>query len=164
MNNYWSEVIKRLDLNPDGVWLVYSVGAIIIPLSLFLKKHLTWKEWYITFGVVGFLAWLGNIVFFYQLDLLDSGKPSIGSLPDTIMFGFAPACASVVYCNFYVSSTAKRFLGTLFTLGSIIMEYSLVAIGFLVQKGWSTWYSIPIYLILYFIFLPRHIKFIRNAK
>ena len=30
------------------------------------------------------------------------------------------------------------------------MEYFLVGVGFLVQKGWEIWYSIPIYIILYF--------------
>lgn len=162
MNNYWSEVISRLDLTPKGVWIVYCVGAIIVPLSLILKKHLSWKEWYITFGVVGFLAWLGNIIFFFQLDLLDSGKPSIGSLPDTIMFAIAPACASVIFCNSYLSSTAKSLVATIFTLGSIIMEFFMVGFGFLVYKGWETWYSIPIYFIMYFFYLPWHIKFIKD--
>ena len=25
---YWSEVIKRLDLTPEGAWLVYLSGAV----------------------------------------------------------------------------------------------------------------------------------------
>jgi hypothetical protein len=160
--NYWNEVINRLDLTPEGAWLVYLAGAILIPLSLLLKKHLTWKEWYVTFGIVGFLAWLGNIVMFYQLDLLDSGKPTIGSIPDIIMFAISPACVSVIYCNYLTSSKSKWGVALVFTLGSLITEYLLVNVGFLVQKGWKVWYSIPFYLLMYFLYLPLHIKYIKG--
>lgn len=75
MSHYWNEVIKRLDLTPEGAWMVYLAGVILIPLSLLLKKHLSWKEWYTTFGVVGFLAWLGNIVFFFNWTYLIQENP-----------------------------------------------------------------------------------------
>lgn len=164
MSNYWSEVFKRLDLTPEGVWLVYLAGAVLIPLSLILKKHLTWKEWYVTFMAVGLLGWLGNILFFYQLDLLDSGKPSIGSIPDTIMFFIAPACVGVIFFNFFISKRNKWIVATIFTIGSLVTEYLLETVGFLVQKGWEIWYSIPIYIIFYFLFLPWHVKFIRDKS
>ncbi|MEW9109668.1 MAG: hypothetical protein AB2374_09985 [Cytobacillus gottheilii] len=164
MSHYWNEIIKRLDLTPEGAWMVYLAGVILIPLSLLLKKHLSWKEWYTTFGVVGFLAWLGNIVFFFQLDLLDSGKPSIGSIPDTIMFAIAPACISVIYCNYYISVKSKWIVAIIFTIVALITEYLLVNVGFLKQKGWEIWYSAPFYVIMFFLFLPWHIKFIKDHK
>jgi hypothetical protein len=163
-SEYWNEVIKRLDLTPEGAWLVYLLGAILITLSLYLKKHLSWREWYTTFGVVGFLAWLANIILFYQLDLLDSGKPSIGSAPDTIMFAIAPACIAVIFCNYFTSSKSKWGIALLFTVGSLVIEYLLVNVGFLVQKGWKVWYSIPFYIGMYFLFLPWHLQFIRGEK
>jgi uncharacterized membrane protein len=100
----------------------------------------------------------------YQLDLLDSGKPSIGSLPDTIMFAIAPACISVIYCNYYTFLESKWGVASLFMVGSLIMESLLVDAGFLVQKGWEIWYSIPFYFSMYFLFLPWHIKFIKGGN
>jgi hypothetical protein len=164
LNKYWGEVLNRLDLTPEGAWLVYLAGAVLMPLSLVLKKHLKWKEWYVTFMVLGSIGWLGNILFFYQLDLLDSGKPSIGSIPDTIMFFITPACVGVIFFNFFTSIRYKWVVSATFTIGSLIAEYLLVIVGFLGQKGWEIWYSIPIYIVLYFLFLPWHIKFVRDKS
>lgn len=161
--HYWSEVIKRLGFNEQGAWLVYLAGAILLSLAILLRKRISWKEWYVTFGVVGFLAWMADIVLFFQLDLLDSGKPAIGSFPDLIMFSIAPSCIAVLYLNYYTNN--KRWIiGLIFTLCSLIIEYLLVKVGFLTQKGWRTWYSIPFYSFMYFIFLPWHLRFIRVEK
>lgn len=160
---YWNEVIQRLGFNEQGAWLVYVAAGILLPLAIFLRKHITWREWYATFGVIGFLAWMANIVLFFQLDLLDSGKPAIGSFPDLIMFAIAPSCIAVLYLNYYTKEN-RWIIGLMFTIGSLMTEYLLVKVGFLIQKGWRIWYSIPFYGFMYFILLPWHLRFIRGEK
>lgn len=63
--NYWEEVLQRLDLNAKGAWLIYIGGTLLFLASLWFKRRITWREWYITFGVVGFMAWMGDIIFFF---------------------------------------------------------------------------------------------------
>jgi hypothetical protein len=127
-----------------------------------MKCSIDW-EWYLTFGVVGFLAWMGNIVFFYQLDLLDSGDPSIGGIADTIMFSIAPACVSILYLNLY-KPQRKWVISIAFTAAALLMEALLVQVGFLTQKGWRVWYSTPFYWLMFFVFLPWHLQIVRGTK
>ncbi|MED4600153.1 hypothetical protein P9314_05445 [Paenibacillus validus] len=161
--NYWEEVLQRLDLNAKGAWLIYIGGTLLFLASLWFKRRITWREWYITFGVVGFMAWMGNIIFFFQLDLLDSGDPSIGGIPDIVMFSFVPPAIANLYLNF-VTTKNKWVLTSLFVAFSLLSEYLLVKAGFLIQKGWHVWYSIPFYFLFFHVFLPWHLRFIRSAE
>jgi hypothetical protein len=161
--HYWHDVIQRLGINDKGAWLVYLFGVIFFFLCILLKKRITWREWYVTFGVVGFFAWMVDIVLFYQLDLLDSGRPDIGEVPDIVMFAIAPSSIAILYLNYY-NPKRKWTVGLLFTVCSLLIEYLLVKAGFLIQKGWHIWYSIPAYLFMFFVFLPLHLQVIRGEK
>ncbi|MBP1156960.1 MULTISPECIES: hypothetical protein [unclassified Paenibacillus] len=161
--NYWGAVLQRLDLHAKGAWLVYIGGTILFLSSIVFKRKLTWREWYITFGVVGLLAWIGNIIFFFQLDLLDSGDPSIGGIPDLFMFTLAPPSIALLYLNF-VTTRNKWILTSLFVGFSLVFEYLLVKAGFLIQKGWHVWYSIPFYFLFFHVFLPWHLHYIRGEE
>lgn len=141
--------------------MVYGLGVFLFLLALLFKRRLTWREYYITFGIISSAGWLGNIVLFFQLDMLDSGDPSIGGIADIIVFTFAPASISLLYLNFY-KSNIKWMLSIAFTLLSVAMEYWLVAAGFFTQKGWHVWYSIPLYFLFFFFFLPWHFHFVRG--
>ncbi|MDF2921840.1 MAG: hypothetical protein K0R57_754 [Paenibacillaceae bacterium] len=159
--DYWSEVVKRLDLYAKGAWLVYGIGALLLVLALFFRRKLTWREYYITFGIMAAAGWLGNIVFFFQLDLLDSGDPSIGGIADIIVFTIAPSCIALLYLNVY-NPRRKWIFSLSFSLLSLLLEYILVVAGFLIQKGWHTWYSIPLYFLFYHFGLPWHLQYIRQ--
>lgn len=160
---YWNAVIQRLDLQAKGAWFVYSTGAILSIVSILFMKRMSWREAYTTMGVVGFLAWMGDIVFFFQLDLLDSGNPSIGGIPDVFMFAIVPVAISILYINL-LSKSNRWLLSGLFTGASLLLEYISVKVGFLIQKNWYTWYSIPFYWIYFAVFLPWHINYIRHIK
>ncbi|MFM9329268.1 hypothetical protein [Paenibacillus mesotrionivorans] len=158
---YWSEVMNRLDLHAKGAWVVYSTGALLLLLALLLKRKLTWREYYVTFGIISTAAWLGNIVLFFQLDLLDSGDPSIGGIADIIVFTFAPSSISLLFLNFY-KPNIKWAMSIGFTLLAVALEYWLVTVGFFTQKGWQVWYSIPLYFLFFFFFLPWHLRYVRG--
>lgn len=158
---YWSEVIQRLDLNARGAWLVYSLGTLLVLLALFLKRRLTWREYYVTFGIMSAAGWLGNTVLFLQLDILDSGDPFILGIADIIVFTVAPSSIALLYLNFY-KPNIKWVISILFTLLAVVMEYCLTAVGFFTQRGWHVWYSIPLYFVLFFFFLPWHLRYVRG--
>ncbi len=89
----------------------------------------------------------GYYFLFFQLDLLDSGDPSIGGIPDIVMFSFVPPAIANLYLNF-VTTKNKWVLTSLFVAFSLLSEYLLVKAGFLIQKGWHVWYSIPFYFFV----------------
>ncbi|RAV05060.1 hypothetical protein DQG13_04040 [Paenibacillus sp. YN15] len=158
---YWSQVVQRLDLPAKGAWLVYGLGTLLVLLALLLRRKLTWREYYVTFGIMATAGWLGNIVLFFQLDLLDSGDPSIGGIADIIVFTLAPSSIALLYLNFY-KPNIKWIISLIFTGMAFVMEYCLTALGFFTQKGWHVWYSIPLYFVLFFFFLPWHLRYVRG--
>lgn len=104
---------------------------------------------------------MGDIIFFFQLDLLDSGDPSIGGIPDLFMFTLAPPSIGILYLN--LATTKNRWILTSLFVGfSVVFEYLLVQAGFLIQKGWQVWYSIPFYFLFFHVFLPWLLHFIRG--
>lgn len=99
----------------------------------------------------------GYYFLFFQLDLLDSGDPSIGGIPDIVMFSFVPPAIANLYLNF-VTTKNKWVLTSLFVAFSLLSEYLLVKAGFLIQKkGWHVWYSIPFYFFCSFMYSFRGI-------
>lgn len=106
---------------------------------------------------------MGNIVFFFQLDLLDSGDPSIGGIPDLVMFAIAPSCVAILYLNHY-HPNQRWSISLLFTGLSLFFEYLLATVGFLTYKRWRIWYSIPFYFLFYLVFLSWHLQFIRGEE
>lgn len=162
--DYWTGVLQRLDLNPQGAWLVYTLGALLLLGAAAGNRTLSRSEWYVTFGVISFLAWMGDIAFFFLLDLLDSGDPAIGGIPDIIMFSVAPSSIAILYLNALQRFGRRLLLSILFTGASLAMEYALVRSGFLIEKGWKVWYSPPFYLPFFLLFLPWHLSFIRSSR
>lgn len=158
---YWNGVLKRLDIDAKGSWFIFLTGSISLYLSITTTKNISRREWFLLFGMVGFYGWMANIIFFYILDLMDSGKPSIGGLPDIFMFVIGPATSAILFLNRYNTPTKlKRVL--LFSLASFLVEYILGKLGFLKLKRWKPFYSIPFYLLAFWVVLPWTLKLIRK--
>ncbi|MBV7509635.1 hypothetical protein KW850_31430 [Bacillus sp. sid0103] len=104
---------------------------------------------------------MANIIFFFILDLMDSGKPSIGGLPDIFMFVIGPATSAILFLNRYNTPT-KLIRVLLFSLASFLVEYILGKLRFLKLKRWKPFYSIPFYLLVFWVVLPWTLKLIRK--
>ncbi|MEH7023388.1 hypothetical protein [Priestia megaterium] len=53
------QAIQHLDLSAHGLWFPITVSLCLFILAFFLfKRKLTWRDFYITFSVVGFVGWL----------------------------------------------------------------------------------------------------------
>ena len=50
------QAIQHLDLSAHGLWFPITVSLCLFILALVLfKRQLTWRDFYITFSVVGFV-------------------------------------------------------------------------------------------------------------
>lgn len=161
MGLYWQEVLNRMDLTAKGSWFIYLTGAIAFLLSVTVTKNISRREWFLLFGMIGFIGLMVDIILFFILDLMDSGQPSIGGIPDIFMYVIGPASMGVLFLNHHDSPT--RLIRILFfSVLSFLIEFILGKIGFLTLKGWKPVYSIPFYLFLFAIFLPGMLKLIRG--
>ncbi|AVD54546.1 hypothetical protein BEH_24605 (plasmid) [Priestia filamentosa] len=156
-------ITQNLDLSARGIWFPISVGLLLFFFSLFMpKRRINWVEFYITFGVVGYVAWMSDTVVGRMLDLVDLGDPKITGLGEFASYTFTPSSLSVIYLN-YAKKTNKWILVFLFTLLSTLIEWVMIQVGYLKMKNWSFFiFSIIAYLIVFSLILPVHVKVIRN--
>ncbi|MFP5109037.1 hypothetical protein ACSU6B_20085 [Neobacillus sp. C211] len=58
-----NSIIRNLDLHAKGNWLPIVLSILLFLYALFMtKKEIGWREFYITFGVIGYFAWIADSV------------------------------------------------------------------------------------------------------
>ncbi|OHR69749.1 hypothetical protein HMPREF3291_00375 [Bacillus sp. HMSC76G11] len=154
--------LKDLDLLAKGVWYPITVSIITILFMLFMPKRISWRDIYITFGVGGYLTWMIDSGM-NQIDIFHLADPQKVGVGDVISYGIIPSALAVIYLN-YLKFDSKWWLVILFTGLSFFLEWGMVQSGYMKLNGWHTWWSIPVYLIVYGLWLPWHLKFIRSSK
>lgn len=153
-------IVKNLDLSSKGIWFPIAVACVLVLFVLFMKKrNLSWKEIYITYGVVGFATWAVDTLTGIFLDLYDVGKPSIG-LADFIAFGFIPSSLAVIYLNIRTDKN-KWMMIALFTVISLLIYWVSEWVGYFKDKGWNSIFSLIAFVVVYTLLLPLHKKIIR---
>lgn len=156
--------IKNLDLGAEGMWLPIIIACILLLYIAFMqKKAMKWREIYITIGVVGLMTWVADNIFAGFLNLVDFGDGTISGLGEMITYTFIPSSLAVIYLN-YLKRDRKWNLVLLFMLLSLIVEGTVTAIGYMKQNHWNLLFSIPIYFIVYYYYLPWHQKWIACEK
>ncbi|MEH7096960.1 hypothetical protein [Neobacillus vireti] len=157
------QFIANLDLGAKGIWfpvtasILFALTVLIIP-----KKNISWREIYITFGVVGFITWFSDGLIARELDLFDIGDPKKAGIGDLLSYTFIPSSLAILYLN-YLTLTNKWKLTTFFTLIALLIEFGMVHVGYMKYKGWNWYVSIIVFLISFGFLLPMHIKLIRKA-
>ena len=154
-------VVENLDLSAKGIWFPIILGIIVLIFMLFMPKRLTWREIYLTFGVGAFISSISDIVIVGAiLDLFNLGNPIKYGLGDLMSYAVIAPCYAVIFLNYY--KPEKKWLYVLlFTLISVVSEWILVQVGYMKLKGWQTWWSIPVYLVVFGFWLPWHLNLIR---
>ncbi|RPJ97659.1 hypothetical protein [Priestia endophytica] len=156
-------LIRNLDLSARGIWFPVSVGLLLFFFSLLMpKKKINWLEFYITFGVVGYVAWISDTVVGGILDLVDLGNPEITGLGELASYSFIPSSLAVIYLN-YANKSNKWILVLLFTLLSTLIEWTMIQTGYLKMKNWGFFvFSIIAYLIVFSLILPVHLTVLKK--
>lgn len=150
-----NKFVKNLDLFSRGTWFPIVAACVLILFVLLMKKkYMSWKKIYITYGVIGFIAWMLDTTTGVFFDLYDVGQPSIG-LADFIAFAFIPSSLSVIFLNFRTERN-KWLLTALFTLISLMIYWTSEWVGYFKDKGWNSFYSLIAFILVYTILLPVH--------
>lgn len=156
--------IQNLDLAAKGLWFPIALGTFTFLYMIFMPKRLSWREIYFTYGVGAFLSVTMDIVIMgSQLDVFDLGDTQNEGFGDLMSYGVAAPCIAVIYLNYY-KEERKWLYVALFTVLSFLSEWILVKVGFMVLKGWNTWWSLPVYIIIFGFWLPWHFKQLRKTK
>ncbi|WP_134703695.1 hypothetical protein [Ammoniphilus sp. YIM 78166] len=155
------KLIENLDF-AKGVWLPILFGIIVFLFALFMPKRISWRDIYVTFGLITGLAWMLDVFIGAIIDSFDLGEPQAIGIGDIISVGIIPSSLAVIFLNYY-KSEKKWFHVILFSVISVAFEWGSVQVGFMKLHGWNTWWSIPVYLFMFGFYLPWHLKFIRGA-
>jgi hypothetical protein len=157
-------IIKNLDLSAKGLWLPVSLGIILLFYALLMpKKEISWRELYITIGIIGLITWISDNIFAGIFDLVDFGHPKISGLGELITYSFIPSSLAVIYLN-YLNRTNKWRLVIIYTVISVLIEWAVVRVGYMKLTHWNHLFSIPIFFLVYSYILPLHFRIIKCNK
>ncbi|WP_309119191.1 hypothetical protein [Paenibacillus sp.] len=124
-------------------------------IIVIMPKRMNWREIYLTFGFIAGLVWSVDTIFAGWFDLFDIGKPKEVGIAEFFLFSVIPSCFAVIYLNFYQERN-KILYPLLFTALSELAEWVTVAVGIMKLNQWNPLYSLPVYLFVYYFFLPKH--------
>ena len=158
------DVIPRLDLQQPGIWFPLSIAVSLLAFMIFMpKRQINWQGIYFTFGVVGYVGLMLDInILGSYLDWFDLGDSQKEGLGDLASYGLIPSCMAIIYLNYFNRQTKWSFVG-LFTLLSFLYEWELTNIGYMKLKGWQDWYSIPLFILVYGVWLPWHFEMLQRT-
>ena len=145
------------------MWYAYTSIGVFLLILLFMPKKLTLKEMYYSTGVVGFGAWLGDTLVGDVFKAFRIGPSPNTYLIDYIFISFIPLAIGLIYLNFLIKNKSALYKW-LWVVVAYLLEWGAVASGYMVNKGWKTWYSIPVYIFVFVFFLPWHLKLMRNEQ
>ena len=156
--------IQNLDLQQPGIWFPLVTGAIALLFILFMpKRQMNWRGIYITFGVIGYVTLMLDVFIVGEyFDLFDIGSQDPEGIGDLMTYAVIPSCLAVAYLNFFDRKNIWLYVA-LFTAISFLFEWELTHVGYMKLKGWQNWYSIPVYIIVYYLWLPWHLKLIQQT-
>ncbi len=126
-----------------------------------MPKRLTLKEMYYSAGIIGFGAWLGNALVGDVFGAFQIGPSPKTYVIDYIFISFIPLAIGLIYVNFLTKNKSTLYKW-LWVVVSYLLEWGTVASGYMVNKGWQTWYSLPVYIFVFIFFLPWHLKYMRR--
>jgi hypothetical protein len=157
-----NSIVKNLDLTSKGVWAPIALSILLLLFTLFMKKkQLTWREIYLTYGMFGFIAWMLDTITGNVFDFYDVGNPNITGLGDFMAFSFIPSSLAVIYLNFRTGKN-KWFMIALFTMISLFIYWSVEWAGYFKDKGWSSIGSLAVFVIVYWLIIPLHLRIMRH--
>ena len=156
-----NSIMKNLDLYAQGTWLPILISLLLFIYALFMPKNeISWQEFYVTFGTIGYFAWISDSILGKMLNLVDFGHPKITGVGEFLSYSLIPSSIAVIYLN-YLDKTNKWKLTIIFTIISILIEWGMRSVGYMKPHGWSFFISIPLYFVVFAFLLPLHRKWIK---
>lgn len=159
-----NKIIENLDIHAKGIWVPIVWAVILLMVVLFMpKEKMNGLQIYCTYGVIGAITWIANSVFGIYLDWVDFGRTESTGIGELLTYAIIPSSLAIWFLNkLHRDNRMKRTL--LFVLLSLFIEWTCHISGFMGYNGWSLLYSIPVYIIIYYFFLPFHYRLIKDIK
>lgn len=144
--------------------MIFVAIALIINLFiiLFMPKRLTRQEIYITWAALAAIALNSDLYVGNILDLYDFSTADV-QFSDLLVDFILPPSYGIIFLNFMPKRkyrlTAYIILWSIY---SVLFEWATVYFRFEKLKGWTPWYSFPIYLFV-FLYLYWHLHWLRKV-
>lgn len=145
------------------MWYPYTLIVLFLLIVLFMPKRLTWREMYFSFGIIGLSTWLGDILVGDVFKAFQLGPSSKTYIIDYLFVTIIPPAIGLIYLNFLIYNKSILYKWVWVTL-SFLLELGAVLSGYMTNKGWKTWYSIPVFIVVFIVFLPLHLKILRHEN
>jgi hypothetical protein len=156
-----NDIIDKLDIGSKGLWFPVIISILLfITVLIIPKKNITWREIYITFGIVGFVTWISDALITRVFDLIDLGNPNVTGMGEILCYTLIPTSLSVLYLNYFTNKN-KWKLTILFIVLSFLVDIGMEYFGYMEYNGWNLFYSLLSFLLVFGYLLPLHIKLIR---
>ncbi|MFD2215622.1 hypothetical protein [Metabacillus endolithicus] len=155
------KLIENLDFGAEGLWFPITISILLSIIVLFIpKRNITWREIYITIGIVGFATWISDAVIARTLDLIDLGDPNKTGIGEIFCYTLIPTSFSILYLN-YLSKENKWKITILFIVLSFLVEAGMLYFGYMKYNGWNLAFSFIAFVIAFGFLLPLHSKIIK---
>jgi len=118
---------------------------------------------YFSLGIIGFSTWLGDILVGDVFKAFQLGPSSKTYIIDYLFVTIIPPSIGLIYLNFLIHNKSILYK-LLWVALSFLLEWGAVLSGYMTDKGWKTWYSIPVFLLVFTVFLPVHLKILRHEN
>jgi sensor histidine kinase YesM len=154
-------IVEVLDFS-TGWWYPASLSIIMSLIVFWMPKRITREEIYLTIGVIAAIVWTTDSIVGFLIDLFDIGKKQNIGLPELFLYSVIPSCFAVIYINVYQEE--KKLLYTaIFIALSLLAEWAAVLTGIMKLIHWNTFYSTPVYFVVYYYYLPLHLRLMRRT-
>lgn len=156
------KIIQNLDIQQPGIWFPLMVAVILLVLIILMpKRQITRRGMYITFGVVGYVGLVLDVnLLGTYFDWFDLGSRTTEGIGDLASYGIIPPCLAILYLNYLNRKNFWQYV-TLFSVISLLFEIVLTQVGYMTLKGWRHWYSVPVFILIYGVWLPWHYKILQ---
>lgn len=147
----------------EKLWYPYTLIIVFVLIVSFMPKRLTLREMYFSVGIIGFATWLGDVFVGDVLKAFQLGPSSKTYIVDYLFVTIIPPAIGLIYLNFLIH-TKSLLYKWMWVVLSFLLEWGAVLSGYMTTKGWKTWYSIPVFVLVFLVFLPFHLKILRPEK
>lgn len=137
------------------------ISILVLSLAvLFVKKRLSLRENIIIFVTIAFISQMSDRYVGAILDLFDIGPTKEVDLIDLFFVPIVPSCIAILFLNTFKRSRYVIY-AIVWSVLSFLYEWSLVYFGYMKLRSWKPWYSIPVYIAVFFL-LPWYLRYIKR--
>ncbi|MGM0852871.1 MAG: hypothetical protein ACQEWI_09730 [Bacillota bacterium] len=130
--------------------LVWGLILFLVVALMIMPKRLTVRENFIMFPLVGYFAAGAHILVGIMLDFVDVGPTKSVEFSDFVLVAFAPSFIALLFLNF-MKPEKPVFYVLVWTIFSFFLEILLSFNDYMKYFEWKIWYSIPVYVVAFFL-------------